>query len=181
MKIHILGASGSGVTTLGQVLADKLEVPYFDADSFYWEKSDPPFTVKRKPADRNAMLATALTRAEHWVLGGSALNWGDKLLPEFDLVVFLWLPPATRIKRLEQREIERYGDIIFTDPARNKQYLDFMDWARDYDHDTGVAKRTLNLHESWLSSIDCPVLRIEGDFSVEKRMELVLEILGLED
>jgi cytidylate kinase len=41
MKLHILGASGSGVSTLGRELATRLNVPYFDADDFYWEKSYP--------------------------------------------------------------------------------------------------------------------------------------------
>ncbi len=38
-KIHVFGASGSGVSTLGKALAVELHLPFFDADDFYWKKS----------------------------------------------------------------------------------------------------------------------------------------------
>jgi adenylate kinase family enzyme len=43
-RIHILGASGSGTTTLGAALADRLGHPHVDADSLFWLPTDPPFT-----------------------------------------------------------------------------------------------------------------------------------------
>ncbi|WP_228410094.1 shikimate kinase [Chryseobacterium viscerum] len=35
MKIHIFGASGSGVTTLGKALSEELNLEYFDSDDFF--------------------------------------------------------------------------------------------------------------------------------------------------
>jgi adenylate kinase family enzyme len=43
MKIHIFGASGSGVSTLGKSLALQLKIPFYDADDFYWKKQIPLF------------------------------------------------------------------------------------------------------------------------------------------
>jgi shikimate kinase len=39
MRMLIIGAKGSGVTTLGEALAKQLAIPYFDADYYYWEKT----------------------------------------------------------------------------------------------------------------------------------------------
>ncbi|CAC9976206.1 hypothetical protein FLAPXU55_03930 [Flavobacterium panici] len=39
MKIHIFGASESGVTTAGEALSKKLDIPYFDSDTYFWEKT----------------------------------------------------------------------------------------------------------------------------------------------
>jgi adenylate kinase family enzyme len=36
MRILITGASGCGTTTLGRALADKLRLPFFDVDDYYW-------------------------------------------------------------------------------------------------------------------------------------------------
>jgi adenylate kinase family enzyme len=47
MRLHIFGASGTGTTTLGQALGSTLGVPYFDSDDYFWERSIPPFTVRR--------------------------------------------------------------------------------------------------------------------------------------
>src|SRR5438128_874343 len=43
-RLHILGASGSGTTTLGRALAEGLQCPHFDTDDYFWLPTDPPFT-----------------------------------------------------------------------------------------------------------------------------------------
>lgn len=35
-RIHILGASGVGTSTLGKALADKLNYCHLDTDDYYW-------------------------------------------------------------------------------------------------------------------------------------------------
>lgn len=172
MKLHILGASCSGVTTLGQALESHLQIPYFDSDEYFWEKTIPPFTTRRNPELRNQMLMADINQYESWIIGGSLLKWD--LAIDFDLIVFLYIPHEIRMERLRKRELERYGEIIFTDPTRNQQYNDFLNWARGYDDNT-TQGRTLAAHESWLAEQNCPVLKIRGDCSVEERVALVLE------
>lgn len=65
MKIHIFGASGSGVTTLGKALAKKLNLTYFDSDEYFWIHTDPPFTTKRNPKERNDLIKMALAGSDH--------------------------------------------------------------------------------------------------------------------
>ncbi len=61
MKIHIFGASGSGVTTTGNALAEKLNYQYLDSDAYFWESSAVPFTVKRNPEERNSKVCLLYT------------------------------------------------------------------------------------------------------------------------
>lgn len=176
MKINIVGASGSGVTTLGEQLSQKLNIPYFDSDHYYWEPSDPPFTVRRDPVKRNAMLRQDMDYHDDSILGGSFISWGDEWLTAFDFVVFLWIPPAIRIERLKKRELYRYGEIIYTNAERNKLFNEFIDWASGYD--SGIARgRTLQAHEEWLKKLNCPVLEIRGDNSVENRVDIVMQAI----
>lgn len=174
MKLHLFGASGCGVTTLGNALATQLNIPYFDSDAYYWQPSDPPFTIRRNPAERNALVRTDLDQQSSWIIGGSVINWGNSVFPPFDLIVFLWLPPAMRMARLLKREQERYGDLISLNPDRKKQHEDFLEWAADYDHDTGIATRTLNAHEQWIGKQTSPVLELRGDLSTRERMNETL-------
>ena len=178
MKLHIFGASGSGVTTLGQALSLHLNIPYFDSDEYFWEKTNPPFTVKRAPEIRNSMIKTTLNQTDSWILGGSVINWGENVFPTFKLVVFLWIPPAVRISRLRNRELERYGEVILSDSKRKKSYDNFIKWAEDYDNDTGIANRTLKAHEYWLKKRTCPVLEIREDLAIEERVKRVLDKLS---
>lgn len=171
MKIHILGASGSGVTTLGLYLSERCGIPYFDNDGFFWEKSDPPFTVRRDPDQRNALLLRAIEGQDSWIIGGSMINWAVEL--EYDLVVFLLIPNEIRIERLKKRELERYGDIIYKDEERNSLFKEFISWASGYD-DNSARGRTFLAHQEWIETLHCPVLELADDLSVEERTNLIL-------
>jgi adenylate kinase family enzyme len=177
MKIHIFGASGSGVTTLGQLLADKLGLKYFDSDDYFWIKTESPYTHRRDPNERNQLIAKSMRETEHWILGGSIIDWGDNLFPDFDLIIFLYLPKEIRIERLKKRELERYGDIIHTDEKRAKQFNGFIAWATDYDNDTGLANRTLKAHRTWLAKSQSPILEISGSQTLEEKLKLILDKL----
>lgn len=184
MKLHIFGASGTGVTTLGLALGEQLGLPYFDSDNYYWDLAPhlAPFTLRRPAAERDAALAHALSQEQRWILGGSVVGWGTRWFNELDLVVFLWLPAALRLARLRQRELARYGDAIFTDPARASQYQAFLAWAAGYDDNTSGGSRTLANHSAWLHKFSCPVLELRGDLSVAQRQHAVqtrVQELGL--
>ncbi|MBV8255587.1 MAG: hypothetical protein JO154_23535 [Chitinophaga sp.] len=174
MKLYIFGASGSGVTTLGQALGLYLDIPYFDSDNYFWEATVPPFTVKRDPTIRNSMISRELKAVPEWIFGGSALNWGADVFPPFDLVVFLWIPAEIRMQRIKEREHARYGDALVNDAAMQAKHADFLAWAADYDHNTGIANRTLQVHEAWLQQMTVPVLALRGDMSLEERMEQIM-------
>lgn len=177
MKIHLLGASCTGVTTLGKALAAQLGIPYVDSDDYFWIKTDPPFTTKRNPGERNQLVLQNLTKTGSWILGGSVIHWGDNLFPAFDLIVFLYLPKELRIERLKKRERERYGEVIYNDPVRRQQFDQFLAWAADYDDNSGLANRTLKAHKEWLAGIDDPFIEINGDHTTEERVAIILKRL----
>ena len=96
MKIHILGPSGVGTTTLGKTIAAELVIKHFDSDDFFWAKTKIPFTRKREKDDRIRLLKKALSGYKSWVLSGSMLGWGDFLLPEINLIIYLYVPKSIR-------------------------------------------------------------------------------------
>ena len=42
-RIHILGASGSGTTTLASAIADEHGHRHLDTDDFFWIPTNPPY------------------------------------------------------------------------------------------------------------------------------------------
>ena len=176
MKLHLFGASGTGVTTLGEALAAQLGVPYFDSDAYFWQPTSPPFTQRRPPAERDAALAADLARHPAWIVGGSLVGWNEQWLSAFDLVVFLWLPPALRLHRLRQREHARYGAAIAADPAQATRTAAFLAWAAGYDDSSTGGTRTIANHTAWLPRFTCPVLELRGDLTVAERVAAVLEV-----
>ena len=177
-RIHLVGASGSGTTTLGVALAEHLGCPHFDTDDYFWLPTKPKFEQIRERTARQALLGGALERHPAWVLSGSLCGWGDFFVPRFDLVVFCAVPTEVRLARLQARERERYGaDAIAPGGPRRAKYEAFIAWAASYDAGPAV-ERSRRMHEAWLATLPCPVLRLEDTDDVETRLKTVVARLS---
>lgn len=176
-RIHILGASGCGTTTLGAALALRLGCTHADADDAYWAPSEPPYQRSRPVAERLAWLDARIGMADRWVLSGSMVGWGDPLVPRIALMVFLTLDAETRLRRLQAREAARFGARIAPGGDMHQGHQAFLAWAAAYDT-AGVDQRSRALHESWLADVGCPVLRLDGAQPREVLAEGVLSQLA---
>src|SRR5262245_11902457 len=175
-RVHILGASGSGTTTLAAAVAERLGHTHLDTDDFFWLPTQPKFLEIRPREERIALLASALDRAGRWVLSGSLCGWGDVFIPRFELVVFIYIPSDVRLARLAQREAGRYGaDAIAPGGVRHTKYEAFMAWAAAYE--TGSVERNRTMHEQWLAALPCPVMRLTVA-PVAEHLEQVLACLA---
>lgn len=78
------------------------------------------------------------------------------------------------MKRFVKREMQRYpierispgGDVYRSHGA-------FIEWAASYETG-GMEMRSLALHNEWLKQLKCSVIRIEGDQSIEERIEICM-------
>lgn len=175
-RVHILGASGSGTTTLGAALAADRGWPHLDADDFYWKQTEPPFQRARQPAARDALFRPCVEGRAEWVFSGSALGWARDYVPLFDLVVFLRLDPTLRMARLRAREAMRYGARIGPGGDMREASIEFLDWAARYDS-AGPEQRSLVAHEAWLETLNVPVLRLDSAAPVPALLRAVLAAL----
>ena len=164
-RVHIVGASGTGTTTLGHALAAVWSVPHADTDDYFWVPTTPAYTTKREPAERLRLMREVFVGRDAWVLSGSLMGWGDPLVDHFNAVVFLSADPETRLARLRAREAQRYGARIGEGGDLEAAHQEFMDWARRYE-DPAFSGRSRARHERWLKSVPCPVLHLDGTLPV---------------
>jgi len=174
MKILIIGGSGSGTTTLGRELADVIEFQHLDVDDYYWKPTDPPFQHKVAMAVRAENLRNDFEKYENVIVSGSLVSWTGNWQTVFDLIVFVTLDKEIRIKRLEQREVERYGDKLQTDPKIKETSEAFLDWATRYD-DFKFTGRSIKIHRDWLASVSCEVVEVDSKNAVEYNVFEILE------
>jgi adenylate kinase family enzyme len=161
-RIHITGASGAGVTSLGRALADALAVPHHDTDDYFWQPTIPPYQHKRDIADRLRLMREMFLGRAEWVLSGSLEGWGDAIIAHFDLVVFLHTAKEIRLQRLRAREALHFGaNAVAAGGWRHQETEDFIEWASHYD-DGDREGRSLEKHRAWLAALPCPVLRLDG-------------------
>jgi adenylate kinase family enzyme len=173
-RLHITGGSGTGTTTLGRAIATEWSVPHADTDDYFWEPTDPPYTLKRAPEERLALMEAVFLPRPAWILSGSLVGWGDALVRRFDGVVFLALDPQLRLARLDAREARRYGDGIREGGDASEAHRLFMEWAAGYD-DPSFGGRSRRQHEEWLSQLTIPVLRLDSSEPVTALLTAVQE------
>lgn len=125
-------------------------------------------------------MKNCLERSEKWVLSGSLCEWGDVFIPYFDLVIFLWIPEDVRMKRLLEREKQRYGNKIDKEGTIYESHLAFMEWASKYDSG-GLEIRSKRLHYEWLDNLKCKVLKIEEDIEICEKAGRVIEFIKKEN
>jgi adenylate kinase family enzyme len=176
-RIHVTGASGAGVTTLGRALADALGLPHHDADDYFWLPTDPPYRLRRDVGSRLRLMGEMFLERPAWVLSGSLDEWGTPVVPLFDMVVFLRVPTELRLQRLRNREARRASPAAIAPGGwRHQEIEDFLDWAAHYDDGTRKG-RNLPRHLAWLATLTCPVLRLDGTQPVAALVNQVLAAL----
>jgi len=146
-RVHIVGASGSGTTSLAVAIAARFGHRHLDTDDFFWMRTDPPFREKRPHEERLALL-----------------------IPQFELVVFLVVPTPVRLARLRARAVARYGRHAIAPGGRlHAAHVEFLEWAGRYDAGD-LEMRSHALHEAWLAALPCPVVRLDGDRSIDEQL-----------
>jgi len=164
MFVNVLGAPGSGTSSLASALAQASTGIYFDADMFLWAEEPAAYKTKRPNDERNLLLENALSVTDkHVYIAGSVCGWREDLEDYFDVIVFLVVPTRIRLRRLRSRELARFERV---DP-------DFMRWAASYDSGDRPG-RNRQRHEQWLAQRKCPIIRIEGCPSIAESLAIVL-------
>lgn len=176
-RINLLGASGTGKTTLGRVLAHQLGYAHFDSDAYFHLPTDPPFQQQREPDERTRMLLADLPDDGRWVLSGSVISWTPHPELAFDLIVFLYLPPEVRLERLRRRERERYGPRLDPGGDMHQDHADFIKWSSGYDEGR-VALNNLKIHRDWLGRQTVPVLELNQPMTTPEQIERIVARLG---
>lgn len=70
--IMIMGPSGAGKTTLGELAAKELGYTFVDIDEYIWRKDTAaPFSVMYSRAEKIDRLMEAISTCDHFVMAGS--------------------------------------------------------------------------------------------------------------
>jgi adenylate kinase family enzyme len=179
-RIHILGPSGSGSTTLGENLAHVLGIKPLDADDFFWKKTPVPFSEKRPIEERLEKINQEIEGVEEWIISGSLCGWGDSLITHFTSVFFLWVPWEIREQRLHKRGELRHGkEALATGGVMHDIHTAFIDWAGKYDS-AGLEQRSRLAHEKWMEKLPSriQVMKIEGVYDRGILVNKVLSEIG---
>ncbi|WP_291573037.1 AAA family ATPase [Clostridium sp. UBA4548] len=170
--IIIFGAAGSGKTTLGKLVAERLRFPYFDIDDYIWRKDTvKPFTVMYTYEEKVNRLTTDITKGTHFVMAGSMDSFNKPFVPLFDLAIHITASIDTRITRINKREFEIHGDRITEGGDMYEGHCCFLDNSARYDTDGSPSMST---HTQLADSLPCKVLLLNGEEDLDKNVEIIV-------
>lgn len=172
MLINIFGSSGSGTTTLANEIAKNNKFHHIDIDDIMWKKTDPPFSQRRDNQSIKNLIDKDLSAHKDVVISGSLVNIYDELKEEIALFIYMNLDINTRIKRINEREIKRFGKRILKGGDLYNKHQDFLKWVSDYELNPENL-RSRRQHLAWLKDVEAPILRITEELKLEELLKIV--------
>ena len=169
-----MGPSGAGKTTLGKIVAEKLGFIFVDIDEYIWKMdTEKPFTVMYSREEKISRLMNAISEAEHFVMAGSMDSFHEHFDPFFELVVYLYADTQIRVERARSREQKKFGNRVQKGGDMYEEHLKFLEGIAGYD--LGFGGTSLQLHQKWLESLSCKVIRLDGKDSLEQNTKTIIE------
>jgi len=141
-RIHIIGGPGSGKSYAARQLSQRLGIPAYDLDSFFWDSAAQRYGLRAPDADRDARLI-AITQEPTWIIEGVYYRW---LRPSFERadLIFVHRPNVfLRDWRILKRFMSRKLGIVPTKRETLGDLYRLIEWNHKYDEDN--LKRAMDL------------------------------------
>ena len=162
--ICVCGLNGSGKTTLAGVLAEELNFKHMDIEQYYFTSTDNPYVSSRTRGEVELLLLEDIKQNPCFVFSAVKGDMSAGINENYTLVVFLEAPLNTRMKRIRQRAIDKFGDRVLIGGDMYEQEEKFFAYAKN---------RKPEKIENWLKTILSKVIRLDGTKPIHENVEFI--------
>ena len=169
--ILVCGLNGAGKSTLAKALAERLNLRFIDIEDIYFSKQDNPDYPyeKSRPYEEVVTLLTNIVNGENdLVLASVTGDFGDEFISRLKCVISIEVPKEIRLKRVYDRSYILFGE-------KSCKGGDFYEQIKAFHN--FCASRDENLVNDWLSTICCPIVRVDGTLPICDNVNLISEKL----
>ncbi|MBQ4039808.1 MAG: hypothetical protein IJC91_01630, partial [Oscillospiraceae bacterium] len=161
----------AGKSTLAKALAERLNLRFVDIEDIYFSRQDNPdypYEKSRPYGEVVSLLTDIVNNENDFVLASVTGSFGDEFISHLKCVISIEVPREMRLKRVYDRSYVLFGDKGCEGGAFYEQIKQFHNFC---------ASRDENLVNDWLSTICCPVIRVDGTLPIWDNVNLIAEKL----
>ena len=119
-RVMIIGCCGSGKSTLSRNLKDKLGLPMFHLDQYYWKEN-----WTETPKEEWTEIVKELAEKESWIIDGNYGGTMDFRMERADTIIYLDYSTIRCLWRVTKRVIKYHGKVRLDMPAGCKERFDW--------------------------------------------------------
>ncbi len=94
MGILICGLNGTGKSTLGRMLADRMGYEFIDNEDLFFPKTDPSYSFSSPRSEEEVirLLEEKISENSRFIFAAVRGNYGDRLITSLDYIVLIEVP-----------------------------------------------------------------------------------------
>ena len=169
--ILVCGLNGAGKSTLAKALADELKLPFVDMENIYFSKQDnPDYPYEKSRPDKEviALLTDVVNTENDLVLASVTGSFGDEFVSHLKCVISIEIPRDIRLNRVYNRSYTLFGEKSLEDGEYYEQIKSFHNFCISRDE---------SLVNDWLSTIHCPIIKVNGVLPIGDNVKLITKRL----
>ena len=166
--IIVCGLNGSGKSTIGRALSEKLRFHFIDNENLFFPKIDSNY-IYASPRSREEAVKLLMNEVrihENFVFAAVKGDYGKEILPFYQYAVLIDVPKDIRLSRVRNRSFQKFGNRMLPGGDLYEREEAFFDM---------VGSRTDNYVEEWVQSLNCQIIRIDGTKPTDENTRLIIE------
>lgn len=166
--IMICGLNGSGKSTVGHALADRIGYHFIDNEDLFFSRTAPndPYANPRTREEAEALLAEAVRDHEHFVFAAVKGDYGADIVPLYRLVILIEVPKDIRMQRIRRRSYLKFGERMRPGGDLYESEEAFFRFAEARDED---------YVRCWTQTLSCPVVCVDGTKPIDETISAILQ------
>lgn len=167
--ILVCGLNGAGKSTLAKALSEKLNHRFIDIEDLYFSKQDNPdypYERSRSYGEVVSLLTDIVNSENDFVLASVTGSFGNEFISHLKCVISIEAPKEIRLKRVHERSYILFGEKSCEGGSFYEQTKSFYNFC---------ASRNENLVNDWLSTVHCPIVRVDGTLPICDNVNLIAE------
>ena len=174
MGIIICGLNGTGKSTLGKALAEKLHFHFIDIENLYFPKTNPNY-IYASPRTRKEvekLFLHEIKTHKDFILASVKGDYGEDIYSLIQYAILLDVPKNILLKRVKKRSFQKFGNRMLLGGDLYEQEENFFHFVESRDE---------NIVEEWVKSLKCPVIRMDGTKSIDENTNFIMERIQNKD